>query len=134
MIKVVIKVIVLRRSMVINRENIIMKRIINQINFKKWMIIVRRIDHLNGQENLSMIGKIKIKSKLELIEQINLLMIGKINILTVGKEAIVVIVTIQMININTKDQHLSISNKIKGMINPTINKSKMPNLTKTNKC
>lgn len=98
------------------------------------MIIVRRIDHLSGQENLSMIGKIKIKSKLELIEQINLLMIGKINILTVGKEAIVVIVTIQMININTKDQHLLISNKIKGMINPTINKSKTPNLTKTNKC
>ena len=78
MIKVVIKVIVLRKSMALNRENIIMKRIINQINFKKWMIIVRRIDHLSGQENLSMIGKIKIKSKLELIEQINLLMIGKV--------------------------------------------------------
>ena len=35
MIKVVIKAIVLRRSMAINRENIIMKRIINQTNFKK---------------------------------------------------------------------------------------------------
>ena len=54
-------------------------------------------------------------------------MIGKINILTVGKEAIVVIVTIQMININTTDKN-------KDMINPTINKSKTPNHTKTNKC
>jgi len=35
MIKVVIKVIVLRKSMALNRENIIMKRIINKTNFKK---------------------------------------------------------------------------------------------------
>ena len=89
------------------------------------------IDLLSDQENLSMIGKLKKKSKLEMI---NLLMIGMRSILTtVGKEAIVVIVTIQMININM-DQHLWISNKIKGMINPTINKIKTPNLTKTNKC
>ena len=103
MIKVVIKVIVQRKSMVINRGNITMKRIINQISFKKQMIIARMIDLLSDQENLSMIGKLKKKSKLEMI---NLLMIGMRNILTtVGKEAIVVIVTIQMININM-DQHL----------------------------
>jgi hypothetical protein len=54
-------------------------------------------------------------------------MIGKINVpITVGKEAIVVILTIQMIKINTID-------KIKDMINPTLNKSRIPNLTKTNK-
>ena len=35
MIKVVIKVIVLRKSTALNRENIIMKRIINKTNFKK---------------------------------------------------------------------------------------------------
>jgi hypothetical protein len=35
MIKVVIKVIVLRKSMALNRGNIIMKRITNQTNFKK---------------------------------------------------------------------------------------------------
>ena len=40
MIKVVIKVIVLRKSMALNRENIIMKRIINKTNFKKQMIKV----------------------------------------------------------------------------------------------
>ena len=121
MIKVVIKVIVLRKSMALNRGNIIMKRIINKTNFKKQMITERMSI---VQENLSMIGKIKQK---ELIEQINLLMIGKINILIVGKEAKVVIVTIQMININTTD-------KIKDMINRTINKSRMCNLTITNKC
>ena len=67
------------------------------------MIIARMIDLLSDQENLSMIGKLKKKSKLEMI---NLLMIGMRSILTtVGKEAIVVIVTIQMININM-DQHL----------------------------
>jgi len=35
MIKVVIRVIVLKKSMGLNRENIIMKRIINKTNFKK---------------------------------------------------------------------------------------------------
>ena len=121
MIKVVIKVIVLRKSMALNRENIIMKRIINKTNFKKQMITERMSI---VQENLSMIGKIK---QIELIEQINLLMIGKINILIVGKEAKVVIVTIQMININNT------IDKIKDMTNPLSNKKRIPNLIKTNK-
>ena len=124
MIKVVIKVIVLRKSMGLNRENIITKRIINKTNFKRSMII----EKMNiVQENLSMIGNIKLIEMIEQIDQINLLMIGKINNLIVGKEAIVAIVTIQVKNINTKD-------KIKDMINPAINKSRMSKIIKINKC
>lgn len=124
MIKVVIKVIVLRKSMGLNRENIITKRIINKTNFKRSMII----EKMNiVQENLSMIGNIKQIEKIEQIDQINLLMIGKINTLIVGKEAIVAIVTIQVKNINTKD-------KIKDMINPAINKIRMSKIIKINKC
>ena len=47
------------------------------------------------QENLSMIGKIKQREQIDLKD---LLMIGKINILTVGKEVLVVLVKILMIN------------------------------------
>lgn len=117
MIKVVIKVIVLRKSMALNRGNIIMKRITNQTNFKKQKIIEKMIIvqknlsmiggpinwklNLPRGQNLSMIGKIK---QIEQIGLINLSMIGKINNLIVGKEVIVVIVTIRMISINTIDK------------------------------
>ena len=66
------------------------------------------------QENLSMIGKIKQREQIDLKDH---LMIGKINILPVGKEVLVVLVTILMINFLTR-------NKIKEMTNQSINKSK----------
>ena len=62
------------------------------------------------QENLSMIGKIKQREQIDLKD---LLMIGKINILTVGKEVLVVLVTILMINFLTR-------NKIKEKKNQSI--------------
>ena len=118
MIKAVIKVITPRRSIAISRD-IIIQRIINQTNFKKMNIEMKKIEIETN--HLSMIGKIK--------QPINLLlMIGKINVLvSVGKIAIVVIVTIQMININNT------IDRIKDMTNPLSNKKRIPNLIKTNK-
>lgn len=121
MIKVVIKVIVLRKSMALNRGNIIMKRITNQTNFKKQKIIEKMII---VQKNLSMIGKIK---QIEQIGLIDLSMIGKINNLIVGKEVIVVIVTIRMISINTIDMMID---KIKEMKYQKIKKNQSTKIIK----